>query len=69
METSDLPRGVLVESIERDEKELEEALDDLQEAAQHTFSLSDKIAHRPWPWLVGGVLLGLWLGVRGRAGD
>jgi hypothetical protein len=66
MNENDAQREALVESIERDEEKLVEALDDLRGAAHRTFSLGDRIAERPLPWLFGGFLLGLWLAVRRR---
>ena len=61
-------REVLVSSLERDEEELEQALDELKLAVQRPFAvgehLAEHIGEHPWPWLAGALLFGLWLGSR-----
>jgi len=57
-------RAVLRQSIERDEAELRDAVEDLKVAVQSEFSLRHQISDHPVPWLVGGFLLGAWLGRR-----
>lgn len=60
-------REELLESIERDQEELREAVHDLTDAARETFVLAERIRESPVAWLVGGALLGLWLGARASA--
>jgi hypothetical protein len=55
-------REVLVESIERDEQELREAVQELTGAASTQLQISERIKQAPLPWLLGGFLLGIWLG-------
>ncbi len=59
-------REALVSSLERDEEQLEQALDELKEAVQRPFALSDHLAEHirqhAWAWLAGALVVGLWLG-------
>lgn len=61
-------REVLVQSVERDEAELERALADLKRAVRRPFALADQVGERigenPVPWIVSSLLVGLWLGSR-----
>lgn len=57
-------RETLLQSIEHDQEDLHQALDELKNAAQQAIDLGAYIAERPTPWLVGAFVLGLWLGVR-----
>ena len=57
-------REVLRQSIERDEAQLREAVDELKAAVQTELSLRSHIMTHPIPWIVGGFALGLWLGRR-----
>jgi len=61
-------REALVSSLERDEEELEQALDELKVAVRRPFAIGENaaqhIAEHPLPWLVGALLVGLWLGSR-----
>jgi len=61
-------RQQLLESVARDEQELERAIGDLKQAVQRPFEVGERVrAHisaHPIPWLVGGLLIGLWLGGR-----
>jgi hypothetical protein len=63
-------REALVTSVARHEEELEQALDELKEAVQRPFALGDHLAQHigqhPIPWLVGAVVVGLWLGSRSQ---
>ena len=61
-------RETLLHSIEHDQQDLHEALDELKSAAQQALDLGAYIAERPAPWLVGAFLVGFWLGVRHRYG-
>ena len=58
-------RELLRQSIERDEAELRDAVDELKAAVQSELSLRSHIVSHPLPWLVGGFAVGLWLGRRG----
>ncbi len=63
-EAMDDERELLRQSIERDEAELRDAVDELKAAVQSEFSLRSQISTHPLPWLVGGFMLGVWLGRR-----
>jgi hypothetical protein len=56
-------REQLLRSIERDQEEIRRAVADLRGAAR-TFNPRDRIVAHPLPWMLGGLLLGLWLGSR-----
>lgn len=55
-------RGELVQSIEREQEELREAVHELSDVARSKLTVSEHIKAAPHTWLVGGFLLGLWLG-------
>jgi hypothetical protein len=57
-------REELVASAERSERELQVAIEDLKQAVKQPFGIGERIAEHPLPWMVGGVLVGLWLGIR-----
>lgn len=61
-------REAIVSSLERHEEELEQALDELKQAVQRPFAIGDRVAEHigehPLSWLVGALLIGLWLGSR-----
>jgi transcriptional regulator of NAD metabolism len=59
-------REALVQSIEQDKAELLDAVDELKTAVQQQFQLREQIAEHPIPWLLGGLVVGLWLGSRGK---
>lgn len=50
------------------EQELEQALVDLKQAVRRPFAIGDRIADNPVPWLIGSLLIGLWLGSRNGRG-
>ena len=54
-------KEALLESVERSEQELRAAVDELTFVAQRQFDFGERIAQRPWTWLIGGFALGLWL--------
>jgi hypothetical protein len=64
-------RQQLLESADRHEHELERALLDLKQAAQRPFDavagVKNHIAQHPVPWVIGCVLIGVWLGGAFRA--
>jgi hypothetical protein len=57
-------REVLRQSIEEDKAELLDAVGELKTAVQHQFQLRERIGEHPLPWLLGGLLLGVWFGTR-----
>ncbi len=66
METPDYTeqRGELLQSIEHDEAEVRVAVQELAGAAQVKLDLGEHIKRFPVAWLIGGFLLGLWIGDR-----
>jgi hypothetical protein len=58
-------RELLRQSIERNEAELREAVDELTTAVKNELTLRKQITEHPVPWLLGGFALGLWLGRSG----
>jgi len=52
-------------SIKHNEAELREAVDEITTAVKGELSLRGHIAEHPVPWLLGGIVLGLWLSRRG----
>ena len=58
-------RNYLLKAIDRDREELREALERLRSATSgqlETLRVGHRVAARPLPFLIGGFLLGLWLG-------
>jgi hypothetical protein len=55
-------REALRESIERNEADLREAVDELTHVVKRELTLGTRVADDPAPWLVGAFLLGIWLG-------
>jgi hypothetical protein len=51
-------------AIGRHEAQLEAALKDVVRAAEARASLGHYLARRPWHVLLGGLILGAWLGRR-----
>lgn len=51
-------------AIERREEQLDHALKDLVAAAEARASLGHYVARYPWQFLLGGVVVGAWLGWR-----
>jgi hypothetical protein len=56
-------RQELLRSIERDRAEMRRAVDDLRRAARK-LSPRDRMVSHPMPWILGALLLGVWLGNR-----
>lgn len=48
--------------VERREAELEAAVHGLKNAAQERLQLGEQLSRRPYRWLGGAFLLGIWLG-------
>ena len=59
-------RERLLESVDRNERELREAVDDLASAAHARLDLGERMSDRPWGWLATAAALGFWMGVRAR---
>lgn len=57
-------REDLLKNVEREEIELREAVDDLKRAVSRPFELLERAGEKPVPWLLAGVLAGVWLGFR-----
>lgn len=61
-------RQALVATAARDELELQQALADLKRAVRRPFEVGAHVRERlgahPLPFLLGSVLVGLWLGSR-----
>jgi hypothetical protein len=55
---------VLRQSIEHNEAELRDAVDEMTTAVKSELTLRGLIAEHPVPWLLGGIVLGLWLSRR-----
>jgi ElaB/YqjD/DUF883 family membrane-anchored ribosome-binding protein len=59
-------RERLLESVDRNERELREAVDELASAAHARLDLGERMSDRPWRWLATAATLGFWMGVRER---
>ena len=59
-------RDDLLQSIQHDQEEVHGAIKELADAAHESLSLSEHIRHYPLTWVIGGFIVGLWLG---RAGS
>ena len=61
-------RRQLLVTVQRDDVEMEHALDDLRRAVGRPFAIGDQVGERlgahPLPWLFASVLLGVWWGSR-----
>jgi hypothetical protein len=59
-------RQALLESVDRHQAELGQALDDFKDAVRRPFQVADhvrdRIGEHPLPWLLSSILIGLWLG-------
>ena len=62
-------RQELLKNVEREELELREAVDDLKRAVSRPFEVLKQASQKPGPWLLAGVLVGVWLGFRGDGGS
>ena len=60
----DQQREELQRNVERGEHELREAVDDLKRAVNRPLAVVNEITRKPLPWLLCGVLVGIWLGAR-----
>jgi hypothetical protein len=57
-------RAELEAAVERDEADLQRAIDDLKDAVQKPFEIGERIAAWSIPVILGGLLFGIWLGSR-----
>jgi hypothetical protein len=55
-------RERLQASIDRERRELEVALVELQRAAERKLDPRERIARSPYRWLAAAFLIGVWLG-------
>ena len=55
-----------VREVEESQQELSQALGDLEGIVRRSIEPARWIAERPLPWLLGGLVLGLWLGTMRR---
>ena len=51
-------------SIERNEAELREAVEELTTVVKNDITLGAYIVERPWTWLAGGFAVGMLVGLR-----
>ena len=58
-------RDGLLRSIEQDQEEVRGAVQELTSAARSTVNVSEHIRESPLSWVMGGLLVGAWLGSRG----
>jgi len=58
-------REDLLQSIERDQEEMQVAVQELAGAARSTLKASEHIKQFPLAWTAGAFLVGMWLGSRG----
>lgn len=57
-------REEILHSIERDEQELREAVEELKTAALSWLDVRNHIAENPLMWFGGAFAIGLWFGLR-----
>jgi len=58
-------RDDLLQSIQHDQEVVHGAIQELAEAAHETLSLSEHIRRYPLAWVIGGFVVGVWLGAAG----
>jgi hypothetical protein len=57
-------KAVLRQSIERNEAEFREAVEELTAVVKSEITLAGHIVERPWTWLLGGFAVGVLFGLR-----
>lgn len=57
-------REELLQSIEREQGEVRVAMQELAGAARFKFDVGERIKAFPLTWVIGAVLVGVWLGSR-----
>ena len=55
-----------IREVEESQQELSQALGDLEGIVRRSIDPARWITERPFPWLLGGLVLGLWLGTMRR---
>jgi hypothetical protein len=60
-------REELLQSIERDQEEVRGAVQELAGAARLKLDIAERIKAFPLTWMLGAVLVGMWLGSRGAS--
>jgi len=65
--TYDQQLAVLEESLASSREELRASVQRVKRAVREPLHVSRRIRESPAPWVLGAVLLGLWLGVREAA--
>jgi hypothetical protein len=53
-----------IREVEESQQELSQALGDLEGIVRSSVDPARWITERPLPWLLGGLVLGLWLGTK-----
>ena len=57
-------RATLMEQIRRDQAHLRQAIQNLRVVVRRRADVGQHIADQPYRWLLGGFIVGLWLGLR-----
>ena len=57
-------RVAMISEVEESQQELSQALGDLEGVVRRSVDPARWITERPLPWLLGGLVLGLWLGAK-----
>jgi hypothetical protein len=57
-------RVTMISEVEESQQELRQALGDLEGVVRRSVDPTRWITERPLPWLLGGLVLGLWLGAK-----
>ncbi len=57
-------RGALIASVQSHQRELEVAMGDLRRALHRPFAVGEQMSEHPLPWLISGLLVGIWFGSR-----
>jgi hypothetical protein len=60
--SEDEERAALQQSIERNETELRNAVDDLTHAVKRELTIGSRVAENPFAWVLGAFLVGMWFG-------
>ena len=57
-------RVAMISEVEESQQEPSQALGDLEGVVRRSVDPARWITERPLPWLLGGLVLGLWLGAK-----
>lgn len=55
-----------IRDVAKSQQELTQALGDLEGIVRRSIDPARWIIERPLPWVLGGLVLGMWLGTQGR---